>query len=257
MHTFRRWYRFTLALIHVIWGILLLLFAVGPDPEQRTARDWKIINRWMARLCAILGLRIQAHGKPAEAPVLFVANHISWHDILVMQAFAPTGFIAKREIRDWPVIGWMAYRGNTLFIRRGRRESLFEIKAAMEKRLQENQSIVIFPEGGTSTGEKVLPFRSRLYDPAIDLNIPIQAVALHYSSPDNHSKDLAFVDDEKFLTHAFRVMGEKQIDITVHFCTPIHPDKQDRRTLAQITHTSVANALESEINMLSTRQPVE
>ena len=244
----RRSIRLLLLAIHVLWGCCLLWWVVGPDPEQRSAQDWRVINGWMWRLCRLLGLRIRCVGKVADSPVLLVANHISWHDIVVIQSLAPTGFIAKHEIRSWPIIGWMAYRGNTLFIRRGQRESFQQIKRDMMQRLSNQQSLVVFPEGCTSAGESVLPFRSRLYEPAIEVDVPIQAVAIHYHSADMPLKGLAFVDNESFLRHAIRVLGAKTIDVTVHFCEPVVAAQRQRRELAGITHDKVTAAYTESIS---------
>src|SRR4051812_12273711 len=89
--------RFSLLLVHLFWGVLVLFFVVGPDPEQRNERDWRAIHNWMTRLRRILGIRVSIEGTPVKGPVLFVSNHISWYDIPVLQSIIPTGFVAKAE----------------------------------------------------------------------------------------------------------------------------------------------------------------
>lgn len=248
MHTLRRLYRFNRLVLHVLWGVALLLFKVGVDPNQHGQRDWRIICGWMAGLCRILGLKVKVTGEPTMGPALFVANHISWHDIVVLQSLAPTGFVAKYEIRDWPLIGWMAHRGATLFIRRGKRESLQQLKDAMTARLQARQNLLIFPEGTTTAGDTVNPFRTRLLEPAIEMALPVQPVAIHYACDGKRCRDLAFIDDETFLSHAWRLLGEKHIDVLVHFCRPVDTRSIDRRKLGRIAQTEIMQALRGRLN---------
>src|SRR5687768_10017895 len=98
--------RFIVLLAHMAWGVMVLIFVVGPDPNRRNDRDWRAIHNWMARLRRILGIRVSVEGAAIQGPVLFVSNHITWYDIPVLQSIIPTGFVGKAEIRRWPVIGW-------------------------------------------------------------------------------------------------------------------------------------------------------
>lgn len=248
MPTLRRLYRINRLVLHVLWGIALALFVIGSDPDQHGQRDWRIISGWMKTLCRILGLRIMVTGEAAMGPVLFVANHISWHDIVVLQSLAPTGFVAKYEIRGWPLIGWMAHRGATLFIRRGKRDSLLQLREAIMSRLQARQSLLIFPEGTTTPGNTVNPFRTRLLEPAIEMALPVQPVAIHYSCEGKFCKDLAFIDNESFLSHAWRLLGEKHIDVFVHFCRPIDTRSMERRKLGRIAQAQIVQALRGRLN---------
>lgn len=241
---FRKIYRLILIALHLSWGAFMIAFLVGPNPEHRTIRDWGLINQWMRVLCKIIGLRITVTGTPPKQPSLLAANHISWHDIAVLQSLIATGFIAKYEIRGWPLIGWLAHRANTLFIRRGHRDSAQQIKRAMQPRFANCQNIMIFPEGTTSDGSTVLPFRSRLFEAATELHIPIQPVAIHYEGKHRNCQQLAFIDDESFLTHLWKTLDEPYIDVQVHFCPLIHTNNgHNRRELGKQAEESVATAL--------------
>jgi 1-acyl-sn-glycerol-3-phosphate acyltransferase len=251
MPTLRRLYRFARLILHVLWGVALLLSGqVGANPDLHDQHDWRIICGWMATLCRILGLRIMATGEPATDPALFVANHISWHDIVVLQSLVPTGFVAKYEIRGWPLIGWMAHRGATLFIRRGKRESLLQLREAVASRLQARQNLLIFPEGTTTAGNRVAPFRTRLLEPAIEMALPVQPVAIHYSCKDKLCKDLAFIGNESFVSHAWRLLGEKHIDVFVYFCRTIDSRDLERRKLGQLARTEIVEALGERLDEL-------
>jgi 1-acyl-sn-glycerol-3-phosphate acyltransferase len=235
--------RFILVLAHLVWGVLLLFAIVGPDPDQRNERDWLAVHNWMRRLCRILGIRVSAEGAAIQGPALFVSNHISWYDIPVLQSIIPTGFVGKAEIRGWPLIGWMAYRGNTLFIQRGKRDSFLTVLVDMKKRLKAGQNLLVFPEGTTSTGDTVMTFKTRFYDPAIEDGVPIQPIALYYSSPYRSCAELAFVNNETFLTHMLRMLGEPYIDARVRFCAPVQTAGRNRHELGETTQAAVEQAL--------------
>ncbi len=240
----RQIYRLVLVTLLLIVGILLLLTIKGRDPSNRTVRDWRIINSCMGVLCWILGLKIHVTGNISRGTQLLVANHISWHDIVVVQSLLATGFIGKYEIKNWPLVGWLAYQGNTLFVRRGKHGSFKKIHAAMTKRLKTKQNIMLFPEGTTTTGESVKSFRSRLLEPAIQLSIPIQPVAIWYQGKNHSCSELSFTGDENLISHLFRTMGEPQIDVYLHFCQPIMTDKDDdRREIGRRAHALVAEEL--------------
>jgi 1-acyl-sn-glycerol-3-phosphate acyltransferase len=234
--------RFILLLAHLFWGVAVLIFVVGPDPDRRNERDWRAIHNWMARLCRILGIRVHVEGEHIKGPALFVSNHISWYDIPVLQSIIPTGFVGKAEIRGWPLIGWMAYRGNTLFIQRGKRDSFLTVLADMRKRLK-LQNLLIFPEGTTSVGDTVMTFKTRFYDPAIEDGVPIQPIALYYSSPRRSCAELAFVNNESFMVHMIRMLGEPYIDARVRFCAPVATAGRNRHELGDATQAEVTKAL--------------
>ena len=228
----------------IIVGILLLFTIIGRDPSNRTARDWRIINGCMGTFCWILGLKIHVTGKIPQGTQLLVANHISWHDIVVVQSLLATGFIGKHEIRNWPLIGWLAYQGNTLFVQRGRHKSFEKIHAAMTKRLLAKQNIMLFPEGTTTTGESVKSFRSRLFEPAIRLSMPIQPITIWYRSKNQSCSELSFTGGESFFSHLLRTLGEPQIDVYLHFCKPITTNRDDdRREIGRRAHALVAGDL--------------
>ncbi|HEX5056761.1 MAG TPA: lysophospholipid acyltransferase family protein [Gammaproteobacteria bacterium] len=235
--------RFILLLAHLFWGVLVLIFVVGPDPERRNQRDWGAVQNWMARLCRILGIRVSIEGAPVNGGALFVSNHISWYDIPVLQSVIPTGFVAKAEIRGWPIIGWMAHRGNTLFIHRGKRDSFIHVLEDMKRRLKAGQNLLVFPEGTTSAGDSVMTFKTRFYEPAIEDGVPIQPIAVYYSSPHRSCAELAFVNSESFMAHMVRLLGEPYIDARVRFCEPVQTPGRDRRELGEMTQAEVEQSL--------------
>lgn len=242
----RRLRRLLLVGMHVVWGLFLATSLLYGDPVHRSRRQWRMITGFMKRLCRILGLRVHAQNRPGGSPSLLVANHISWQDVVVFHSLVTTGFVAKHEIRGWPLIGWLAQRGNTLFIQRGRRDSTQQITRAMSLHMRAGQSIMIFPEGTTTDGTNVAVFRSRLFAPAIEVERMIQPVAIYYRSPDLPCAKLAFIGEESFVHHFLRLLGEPFIDVYVRFCDPIPVERStDRRQLAEQAQHAVAEALEN------------
>ena len=185
---------------------------------------------------------------------LLVANHISWHDVVVLQSLVATGFVGKFEIKSWPLIGWLAHQGNTLFVRRGKRKSFEQIHIAMTERLLAQQNMMLFPEATTTTGESVKSFRSRLLEPAIQLSIPIQPVAIWYRGKNKSCRELAFVNDESFVSHFYRTLAESQIEAYVHFCQPINTKQNDDwREIGRKAQKLVAEKLDAIIRNNSDR----
>lgn len=236
----RTLYRLSLLGLHACYAIILLRFAVGRNPTKFTARDWYWINHWTRIFCKILGIRITVRGEPHVGTVLYASNHITWHDIAVLHSMLPVCFIAKDEIRRWPLVGWLAYRGGTLFVRRGGARSGFDaLRQHLETRLAHQQSVLFFPEGTTSSGLQLLKFKHRLFGPAIEQQCPVQPIGLRYS----HSEKLAFIGKESFMAHMLRTLGEKCITVEVFFCTAIGSTDKTAKILAEITQQHIAQKL--------------
>lgn len=231
-------------LVHLTWAPVMMGVFVGRNPAKRSRLDWWFINKWNKDVCNILGLRLHITGEPAKVPCLVVSNHISWHDIVVIQSRIKTGFVGKMEIRSWWLIGWLAYRGNTLFIRRGKRDSTQIIREAMAERLADNQCVGLFPESTTGTGDEIKRFRSRLFAPAIEGKLPIQPVTVYYRGAQNSCSEIAFINTESFFSHIMRTLKEPHIDVYIHFSDLIHTQgNEDRKELGLKTENIVREQL--------------
>ncbi|MBA3581627.1 MAG: 1-acyl-sn-glycerol-3-phosphate acyltransferase [Gammaproteobacteria bacterium] len=229
--------------IQVLRGVHLVLFLLKNPPETRTPAEWRSINAWSKGACKRLGLRVHVSGTPATDSAMFLSNHISWLDIPVLQSLVSASFVSKAEVRQWPIIGWVAYHGGTLFVKRGKHDSFTELREALATRLIHKQGILLFPEGTTTNGDQVAPFKTRLLQPAADFGLVVQAVALQYRSSALPQKKLAFIGNDTFAKHAFRVFSVPIIDVYVHFGQVQQLDPQwDKRALAQYTRQWVADA---------------
>ena len=159
-----RWFR-------LITHVGVALIAVGALYPRVSARRRSLITGWWARkLLRILNVLVSVHGfqPDAEAKNLIVtSNHISWLDIFVINATQPSRFVAKSEIRDWPIAGWLCEKAGTIFIRRTRRSDTAKINETMRAVLAEGATISFFPEGTTTAGDKLLKFHTSLFEPAV------------------------------------------------------------------------------------------
>jgi len=191
-----------------------------------------------AVLCRLIGLRVQVIGTPAaDGPVLFISNHSSWLDILVLGGVLPAAFVAKAEVGNWPVIRTVARLGRTLFVSRSRGSTVRET-ATMRERLAGGDSLILFPEGTSSDGARVLPFRSSFLAVA-DAARQVQPVTVVYDRLGGlpccrRDRPLfAWYGDMDIASHFWRIARRNGARVTVLLHDPFAPDAvADRKTLS-------------------------
>ena len=206
--------------------------------------DHRMIRAWSAGLMRVFGFRLQRVGTPLPGGVMFVANHVSWVDIEVLHSQRMMGFVAKREISQWPVVGWMAARGETIFHARGSTESLGGVLHEMLSRLRAGRSVGVFPEGGTRGGREIGPFHARIFLAAVEAGVPVQPVALKYGEGASAQTVVAFGPRESFVANFFRLLGEPARVAEVHFLAPILPgDTDGRRRIADQARQRIVDAM--------------
>ena len=154
-------------------------------------------------------------------PVLLVANHVSWIDIFVLNSARATSFVAKSEIRSWPVIGWLVAGAGTLFIERGQRHAVHAMGESMQARFRQGDAVGLFPEGTTSEGSELRPFHASLFEPARAAAVEIQPVALRFLQHGQRSGFAAFIGDESLVANLWRVMGTTGLSVEVVFLPPL------------------------------------
>jgi 1-acyl-sn-glycerol-3-phosphate acyltransferase len=215
-------------------------------PFRHPAKKSEYAQRWSARLLTILAVRIETNGAPERgaAPAMIVANHVSWLDILAITALHPVRFVAKSEIRRWPVVGWLCAQGNPLFIERSRRQHIAHVNRAMSEALIRGDTFAVFPEGIISAGDKLLPFHSSLLQPALDSNALLHPVALRYTRADGSLCAEADYEGAKTLVESLWLMlTQREIRLRVDFLAPLACAEYDRRGLAHAAAQQIANAL--------------
>lgn len=221
--------RFTVrALLALSWVFIGLLTLALIFPMTRRSTRLEIKRRWSRTLLNLCGVKVSQKGAPLqEGPALWVINHVSWLDIFAINQVRAAVFIAKSEIRRWPLLGWLVAGADTIFIERASRHAVKNVGRAMQDKFAHGQVVGLFPEGTTSTGYDLLPFYANLFEPARQVGVPIQPVALLYFHHGRRSDFAAFVGEENLMQNLWRVLGGKGVRIEVEFLPPIwQPDDQ-------------------------------
>lgn len=192
------------------------------------------MNRWAAKMLDVTGIQLRVTGQPADGPVLLVANHISWLDILVMHAARHCRFVSKSEVKHWPLIGTLSTGAGTLYIERESRRDAMRVVHRMAESLRAGDVVAVFPEGTTGDGGELLPFHGNLIQAAISVNAPAQPVALKFvdSATGGQARGPSFVGDETLLGSIWRTLASDTIVAEVRFGQPQHYEGRDRRTWA-------------------------
>ena len=205
-------------------------------------------SRWPRRFLAwaawASGMRVRIEGTPLRRHVLFLANHLSWLDILVLAGASGTAFVSKDEVARWPIVGWLARINNTVFIARSSRAGVKNQADALRTALASGQPVALFPEGTTDGGMDVLPFRASLLAslfPPLP-GVKVQPVALDYGAAGH---DLVWADEETAPANARRILSRKgTVPVTVRFLAPIDPAAaRDRKHIAESTRAEILEAL--------------
>lgn len=224
---------------HIIYGIWLACFfpALSQGIRQR------IMKHWSRTLLDMLHVKFEVRGcmQPANmSGRILVANHVSWLDVFALNAVVPAYFVAKSEIRDWPLLGWLCHRAGTLFVKRSVRRDTVRINREISDVLKQGECIALFPEG-TST-DNVLPghFHSSLLQVAIDINVAICPVAIRYhDGAGKANSDAAFVGDMSFVQSLWKIMCSPSLHVTLFYLPPLPCEGKNRRLLASEAQGSI------------------
>ena len=207
------------------------LTAALADPKSKRMARAEWLHRASRRHLKIFDCTTMASG-PVPQKGLLVTNHLSYLDILVISAITPAVFVAKSEVRGWPVFGWLAKIAGTVFVERNRRTHVGLVNREIEAALAEGMLVVVFPEGTSSNGEQVLPFRSPLLEPGIAGAPPLAVGYLHYELDDGDARnDVCYWGDHLFFSHLLRLLGRRRIRASVRFGT-FERTTDDRKELA-------------------------
>lgn len=202
-------------------------------------------RRWSRRLLAICNVRVEA--APGSAPLehaLFVANHISWLDIFVINSVRPCRFVAKSDIRDWPVIGWLCAATGTIFLTRGNRRDVRRIYEGLVTSIRAGERIAFFPEGGVASQGAMLPFHANLFEAAIEAGVPVQPLALRYVDQAGDFHPAAdFTGDMTFMQSFLLILKSPPMQVDLILLPPIDTAGAHRRDLATIARRAVEEGL--------------
>ena len=230
--------------MHLASGALILK-AVFPrsSPGRRRA----LVRWWSAKLLRIAGVALRVEGEPpaeGEVGAMIAANHISWLDIFAVSSVRPTRFIAKSEIRDWPVAGWVVERAGTLFVRRERMRDLARINDLVHAALAEGDRVGLFPEGTTTEGGELLRFHSSLFAAAIANRAHVHPCAIRYEHADGTPcRAVAYVGETSFMQSFARVLRQRGVTARVAFAPAVETAGRERREVAAAARAAVATLL--------------
>lgn len=229
-------------LFHVLWGLAtVMIFPLVSRPRRSG-----LLRRWAAGILSVFNVAVRVEGQP-PAPggkVVLVANHVSWLDPALLMTVRPAYFVAKSEIRSWPVLGWLAARAGTLFIERHRRHDTYRIAQALEALLKAGDCAAIFPEGRTTDGTALRPFHSSLLQAAVWAEALVYPVAIRYRCPDGTvDTSPAYSDNISFGASLKRVLARPGIRVELVFAPPIPAAGKSRHELAKLAEQAVSDAL--------------
>jgi 1-acyl-sn-glycerol-3-phosphate acyltransferase len=235
-------FRLARILVHLCAGLAACALVF---PWVGTGRRNALIQRWSRRLLAICGVHC---GSPAGAPALhhalIVANHVSWLDIFVINAIHPCRFVAKSDIRAWPVLGWLAAQAGTVFIARGNRRDLRHVFKGLVAGLEMGERVAFFPEGTTAPQGTLLPFHANLFEAAVDAQVRVQPYALRYvDAAGALHPSVEFVGDTSFAQSVMAILAGPPIRAELTCLAPIEAGGAHRRELAAQAHDAIAAAL--------------
>lgn len=239
-----RAYRLTRLVLHLLLGALTigLLF-----PAYRKARRQREVTTWSAKLLRILGVRVRVRGmgpRGGTRPIMLVANHISWLDIHVLHSIGPVRFVAKADMRAWPVIGWLAKSAGTMFVDRDKRRDAARINRHIADAFAAGDCVGVFPEGTTSHGDQLQHFHGSLLQPAIAQDALLIPVALRYLGDGGGvDRSVGYVGETTLWQSLRGVLSRPNIRVRVAFLAPIDARGHHRRDLARCAEHAIASSL--------------
>jgi len=232
-------WRLARALVHALagWLTITLLF-----PRWGEQRRQATVQAWALRMLRILGVTLHVHGRaPVLGPLLLVANHLSWLDILVMHAARHCRFVSKSEVRRWPLIGTLATGGGTLYIEREKRRDAMRVVHHMAESLRAGEIVAVFPEGTTTDGRELLPFHANLIQAAVSVDAPVQPVGLRFTDRATGADSAAplYIGDDTLVGSIWRVVAGRPFAAHVHYGEPQRAEGRSRRDWAQALQREV------------------
>jgi 1-acyl-sn-glycerol-3-phosphate acyltransferase len=242
----RALWRICRSIVHLLYGLLLVALFFGRSANDGVVR-MEHARRWSAGFLRVLGVRLEAHGTARPGAKLIVANHVSWLDILAIDAVEPARFVSKAEVRHWPLFGRLAVAVDTLFIERDRARDALRVVHQMAEALQAGDTLAVFPEGTTSTGRELLPFHANLLQASIATDTPVQPLALRFSDASGvFSAAVEFVGTTTMPQSVWAIACAQDLCVHVEILPAQSVGHADRRRLAARLREEIAAAIEAQ-----------
>ncbi len=224
-------------------GTILMSAALSPFfPATQLLLRNSAFRWWGRQTGRLMGMKVNLEGQPPTGQFFLVANHVSYVDIILLAAYIDCAFVAKADLRGWPLLGWAFDNADTIFVDRGRKRDLLRAMQHVRSRLDRGLGVMIFPEGTSSKGDQVLRLKPSLLEIAAEAGKPVHYATLSYrtrqGAPPAHEA-ICWWDDTPFVTHLLRLLNLRSFDATLKFGTqPIAAN--DRKTLAEQLRSAMA-----------------
>lgn len=239
-----RFYRVVRVVTHVLYGLTVSTFILGRLNHKRRNI---VISRWSKQLLNILNVQIKIAGRsPSEqtSHTMFVANHVSWLDIHALNSIKPVRFIAKAEVARWPIFGWLAKQANTLFIERTHKKDTLRVNNQASESLRNGDCFCYFPEGTTTDGTYLMPFKPSLMQAAIDADAIVWPFTILYPKPDGSPNVMmAFAGETTLIESIWQIISLKQSFVEICFLENIKTNNDNRRALTNKIYDAVTKQL--------------
>jgi 1-acyl-sn-glycerol-3-phosphate acyltransferase len=241
MNFLRAAWKLARGVAHALGGVFTILVVF---PRLDSAAQQAAVQAWARRMLELVDIGLELRGEPpSHGPLLLVANHISWLDILVMHAARHCRFVSKSDVRRWPLIGTLATGAGTLYIERESRRDAMRVVHHMAASLQAGDILAVFPEGTTSDGMALLPFHANLIQAAISACAPVQPVALQFIDAVTGGTSLTpcYIGDDTLVESIWRTLSGPRITAVVSYGMPQAAQGRDRRAWARDLRSAVGD----------------
>ncbi|MFM9834794.1 MAG: lysophospholipid acyltransferase family protein [Methylophilaceae bacterium] len=243
-NTLTRAYRITRVFLHTLIGLIIAAFLW---PFLNSIKKNRVTKWWCKALLKCFHIQIIVHGDVPNSNIrstMFVANHISWVDIHAINSVIPLRFIAKSEVSSWPVFGYLVRKSGTLFIDRSKRKDAARIVVLAKQSLQNGDNVGFFPEGTTSEGVSILPFKSSIVQAAIDAEATICPIALRYPQPDKSANtQMAYAGETTMGESMLNILKQKNPVVELHFLAPMPALHANRHGLTEAAFIAISKQL--------------
>ncbi len=211
-----------------------------------------IVRAWSAELLTIVGIHIHAVGFPqgAERAVTLVANHVSWADIFALNSQRACHFIAKAELRDWPLAGRLLANVGTIFINRADRRETHRLGATVRTLMDAGKTVAVFPEGTTSLGRDVLKFHASLLEPVVAAGGEVWVVAIRYFAGDQRSDAASYIGEMNLLQSLKQIYSAGPLTVEVRFLQAIQCAGKTRREVAAEAEALIRAVVQSDVKAI-------
>ncbi len=230
---------------HVFIGLFKCAFLFPFVSQQRRQSLVRLWSQQLLVICKVKLKMIDQSGGQVAPHALIIANHVSWLDIFVINSWQANHFVAKSDIRSWPIAGWLAFKAGTIFLARGRQREVRRIYEGLVRELSEQHRVAFFPEGTTGSQGALLPFHANLFEAAIQAQVPILPFAVRYVDKTgqlNHAVD--FIGDMSFAESMKLILQTGEITAELIQLPLIPTLGAHRRELAQVSRELIAAALD-------------